>query len=390
MKRKVLFITPFLMQGGVEHSLITALSGLDYNLFDVTLYLYEDELTLLSDVPPPVHVKIGIDNTHYYRYPYSIILYAFSKISSVLHCKNAQSYFNNLLSNYIHKKKVFYPWRRFFSKEHFDVVISYCLHLGTEMALTISAEKHFLFLHNSHTEYHADIFERCMTKYDSIFAVNSLVRDIYVKSYPQLIYKLFILENYIDVNKIITLSKDKMDSSIILDKEWIIATCGRMSSEKGFDMAVGAADYLYKQGVSFIWLFIGDGDDRNMIERLIDKKLLGNQIIITGYKNNPFPYMASCKIYVQPSYEEAQPLVLLEAMALGKPIVSTKTVGGKSILDEGKKGVLTDFSSESIAKGILSLINSSEKRSTFENLYSIEDDQRNRQIYYDKWKKILL
>ena len=82
-------------------------------------------------------------------------------------------------------------------------------------------------------------------------------------------------------------------------------------------------------------------------------------------------------------------MVLLEAMILGKPIVSTNTVGGRTILENGKKGVLTDFSAESLADGILSLINAPEKRAAFSNLYTPEDDRRNRAVYAEKWNALL-
>ena len=117
---------------------------------------------------------------------------------------------------------------------------------------------------------------------------------------------------------------------------------------------------------------------------------MNGYIEITGYKDNPYPYMAAADIYVQPSYEEAQPLVLLEAMVLGKPIVSTKTVGGKTILKDGEKGVLTDFSGQAISKGIIFLINNPDVRHSYENLYTLEDNEKEKQIYIEKMNQLLL
>ena len=125
------------------------------------------------------------------------------------------------------------------------------------------------------------------------------------------------------------------------------------------------------------------------MEAAVRETGLENEILITGFQTNPFPFMNACWIYVQPSYEEAQPLVLLEAMILGKPIVSTKTVGGKTILEDGKKGVLTDFTGEALAEGILSLTGSPERTSAFSDLYPPETDRREKQTYAEKWAALL-
>ena len=99
--------------------------------------------------------------------------------------------------------------------------------------------------------------------------------------------------------------------------------------------------------------------------------------------------MAAADIYVQPSYEEAFGLTIKEAEILGKPVVSTRTVGGTALLESGEKGVLTDFSGQDVAKGILSLINNPDKRHSFENLYTLEDNEKEKQIYIDKLNQLL-
>ena len=156
------------------------------------------------------------------------------------------------------------------------------------------------------------------------------------------------------------------------------------------DIAVKTAYILKKQGVNFTWYFVGDGVERIKLEKLIDQYQLCDNIVITGYVDNPYPYIKLCDIYIQTSYEEAQPLAVLEAMVLGKAVVSTKTVGGKYILENGKKGVLTDMNSESMAEGILSLVNDVDRRKSFENTYTLEDNLREKEVYVRKINELLL
>ena len=76
-------------------------------------------------------------------------------------------------------------------------------------------------------------------------------------------------------------------------------------------------------------------------------------------------------------------------MVLGKSIVSTKTVGGKTILEDGEKGVLTDFNGQAIANGIMTLINSPDVRHSFENIYTLEDNKKEKKIYIEKINQLL-
>lgn len=386
MKKKILIFTPYLIQGGVEHSLVTALTLLNYEKYDVSLYLYKKDLTLLSEVPSDVNVILGIDETHYYRRPIPIALSTLALFCGKLQFKGVEAHIRHFLQRYLHKKKVNYPKKKFFRNKEYDVVISYCLHICSEMALTIRAKHHYLFLHNSRAEYHLDIFEKCYRSYDALLPVNILIRDLYQSLFPD-IRKIIVINNYVDARTIIDKSRVTLEN--FKKEEFTITTCGRISHEKGFDLAVEAAEFLKQNDVPFRWLFIGDGDDRTKIEDMITNKGLQDCIIITGFQDNPYPFMAQGDIYVQTSYEEAQPLVLLEAMVLGKPIVSTKTVGGQYILDNGNKGVLTGFSGKEIGEAVLNLIKRPALRKQYENLYTLEDNLREKEIYIQKWNQLL-
>ena len=84
---------------------------------------------------------------------------------------------------------------------------------------------------------------------------------------------------------------------------------------------------------------MGDGPEKNKLSALIEKYELQNHIQITGMKENPYPYMRACDIYVQPSYEEAMPVTIIEAVKLQKPVVTTATVGGNKLVND-KNGMI--------------------------------------------------
>ena len=244
-------------------------------------------------------------------------------------------------------------------------------------------------MHSSDPAYHREIIESVLGDYDKVVAVSDSVAEIYRENYRFLADRIMTLPNYVDASRIRELARAGAALPAAGDGTWVLATCGRISHEKGFDLAVSAAALLKEYGVSFRWLFIGDGAEREQVEQLAREKKVVDEILITGFLENPFPYVNACDIYVQPSYEEAQPLAVLEAQILGKPIVSTETVGGKTILENGKKGVLTPLTAAGLADGIYALLTDDGLRASFENLFRPEDGERDKQAYVAGWEALL-
>ena len=165
-----------------------------------------------------------------------------------------------------------------------------------------------------------------------------------------------------------------------------MCSCGRFSSVKGFDLAVEAAKILKEKQVQFLWFFVGDGPERASLEKLIEKYDLQEYIKLTGMQKNPYPYMNACDIYVQPSYQEAMPLTLIEAKRLNKPMITTATVGGRKLVADGVDGFICDTDAKSIAAVVENLI---KDKTIFENIktnlistdYSEEFNKYKTQLY---------
>ena len=388
-KRKVLFITPSLCQGGIEHSQITMLKLLDKEKYDITLFLYLEDVTLLPLVPDYVKVIIDRDKSHYYRKPKAIKYVLMKKICSIYGRKEQYVNYAEKLRVFIREERAKHPAKDVFSKERFDVVVSNAIGICTEMAQYISAEKRYVFFRSS-VDLHHEMLERVFPKYDGIVAVSPGVKEMLQKSYPDVKEKIVLLENYVDSNRILTKSAE--ESEYKFDKGFgnlVIASCGRLSSEKGFDMAAEAAGILKQKGYLFTWYFVGDGQEREKVEEIISKKSLEKEIYITGYMNNPFPIMKNCDVYVQPSYEESYGRTIKEAMILGCPVVSTATVGGKLLVKHQENGILTEITPEALARGIIEMIENPELQKKCREYYSLEQNEIEKQIFKTGLEKLL-
>ena len=388
MKKKVLIVNHSLQQGGIVRSLIAALNVIDPQKYEITLYVHRDMPDLAELVPSHVKVVINHDRNHYYRHPKAVALQALEKCFALVHDGARSKQYTEKLHAFVHDLKVAHPQKDYFSNSAFDVVIAYSVDICTEIALAIPAARHYAFFHSSKADFHREMTERCFPRFDKIVAVSSGVADVVAEGFPALTDRIVTLSNFVDGESLSRLAQGKKvyanEAGNIL-----ICSCGRLNHEKGYDLAVEAARLLKQQQKSFRWYFVGDGDERKPLEERIAAYGLGDDIVITGFLLNPYPYIGGCDIYVQPSYEEAQPLAVMEAFILGKAIVSTDTVGGNTILENGKKGIIVPINPEGVAQGIGRLIDDPALRHAFEKQYSAADCQRDRDEYAAAWEKLL-
>jgi glycosyltransferase involved in cell wall biosynthesis len=115
---------------------------------------------------------------------------------------------------------------------------------------------------------------------------------------------------------------------------------GRLTRQKAFDVLIRAFVEVRKDHRARL-MILGEGDERPALEGLVNKYGLEQDIILPGFVPNPYPYMAHAAAFVLSSRWEGLPTVLVEAMALGAPVISTDCPSGpREILLDGKYGQL--------------------------------------------------
>lgn len=386
-KRKVFIAIHQLNFGGAQKALISALNAIDYNENEVTLYIRKDRLDLLPLVNKNVSkIIINKDRTRYYRKPYSVWLFAISKLNEIFKKDNSNNEIKT--TQYIIKKQIQYEKKHFFSDNiTYDVAVSYIQgYTAKSIAENVSAKKKIMFYHDSTDSLH-ELHDEVMKHYDRIYCVSKGAQEAVVGFYPQFADKIDCLENYVDANKVRT-EAEKFVPDYPKDK-LILCSCGRITPVKGFDIAVETAVMLRAENVGFKWYFVGDGVDRAKIEKLIAEKNLGDRIEITGLKDNPYPYIKNCDIYVQPSYEEAHPLSIIEAQILNKLIVATATVGGRAVVHNEKDGLVSEINAASLSEKIRLLYNNKDLQVKIKQTLAEKDYSKDYDTFCLKWKKLL-
>ena len=120
--------------------------------------------------------------------------------------------------------------------------------------------------------------------------------------------------------------------------EFIVLSIVRFSFAKNIEDTLAIAELL-KFDKRFLFVLVGDGETREEIENQIKKKELNN-VLLTGFKNNPLDYIAASNVYLSTSRWEGLPYSLIEASMMGLPSVATNVVGNNEVVRNNFNGKL--------------------------------------------------
>lgn len=142
---------------------------------------------------------------------------------------------------------------------------------------------------------------------------------------------------------------------------------GRFAPEKWHLGLLEAMQRLRNNGTNFNLTLVGDGPSRNSIEDCVDQLDLRDRVFFAGFlkEDDTLAAIADSDILVLPSLMEGLPVVLIEALALGKPVVASRVAGVPELVEHGKSGVLfTPSKSDELEKVLEEILSSKNTWST--------------------------
>lgn len=350
MKKKILFVSEALWIGGIETALVNLLNRIDYEKYEVTLLLrrviFDGDMR--QKVPQQCRVLTCDRENGKYRFARLYHLTEESENPSRLHrammwAVPAIKWIENRL--YIHYV------REQMKNEEFDTCVIYSDVAAETAVRAIRADKFLLFYHHGAMRkvWHDEIGYQ---KADKIIAVSGAVEQKLRQFRSKYADKMMTLHNLTDVEGIRAKGAEPVPEEFPADK-FNIVSCGRVSHEKGMDLAVEACAELVAMGHENIhWWIVGGGPAENEVREKIAELHMEEYVTMLSMKSNPYPYIKKADLYVQPSRFESYGLTIAEAMALGKQIVSTDTDGAKELLRNGENGTLCAINAQSIADAV--------------------------------------
>ncbi|WP_251549850.1 glycosyltransferase [Neobacillus muris] len=362
MKTKVVFVTNKMIMGGIEKALISMLEQIPKDRYDVSLFVVHPKGELIDKIPSHVHVKSIFDN----RERIASMVWNYTKRGKFL------SAFNVILSSVLLKwgsisefeKFGYYSKIRNIDEAHYDLAISYSSPITLPLvfvANNINAKKKIAWIHNDVSDLANPIHSRLVRKlrkyfeiYDYIFCVSHHAFRKFTGVFQDLPNDISVFYNILDKKKMELMSME--DGSYNDQFKGIrILTVGRLSKEKGQDIIPSVLSKLLSNGYNVRWYCIGEGPIRLQLEENIKEYNLVNNLILLGTKDNPFPYIKECDLYIQPSRHEAYCITVAEARAFCKPIIITNTGASEQIANK-KTGLIVGFDDNQIYEAIKRLL----------------------------------
>lgn len=153
--------------------------------------------------------------------------------------------------------------------------------------------------------------------------------------------KVHVVYNPVVTDEIIARAADPVDHPWIATKNIpVVIGVGRLEPQKDFSLLVRAIHALQRRWPCRL-LILGEGNERSALEALITELGLADQVQLLGYVENPYAYIARADVFVLSSRWEGFGNVIVEALALGTPVVSTDCLAGpREILQGGLFGLL--------------------------------------------------
>ncbi len=315
-------VLPHLETGGAEKQTIAIAKGLAEKGLNTAIFVFTKREHLMKDIP--AEVKVIFSNIHP-KPPFKTVLKTFSLIKTLREF--------NPPPNLIYTRL-----------EHAPVAIAGKIAgIPTVTAhVNIQKKPNSLTFKQKKDNFIARVWVKLISKLDlpSRTVANSEGLAVYQQKYLKLKSKPMVIYNGADLELIEKRAKEPISHRWIGGDTPLCVSVARLAKQKGFENLIDAFAILNKR-IKVRLLIVGEGVMRNTLTKKIEQLELSSCVELTGIKTNPYPFMTAADLYVQPSVHEGFSNTLLEAVTLGKPIVSTDfPYGANEIIEDGKSGIL--------------------------------------------------
>lgn len=372
-KKRILILHTRMELGGAETSLLGLLYGLDYDRVSVDLFLHLQEGDLLPLIPEKVNLLPEIPQYRALELPIVksfmtgrlmiplIRVYA----RAVTSISRVKKHFRDYC--YVYKQNVHARALRFLPKleGHYDMVISF-MDPHFIAASRVDADVRLGWFHTDHhmVDPVEPLDSRMWAGMDYIVTVSENCKKAFDEVHPGTMDKSVVIRNLVApafVKQRAAESTDTVMREMPRDGSIRILSVGRYVNAKNFDHIAHITRLIRESGLNVRWYIVGYGADEALIRETIIREGMDDYVILLGKKQNPYPYIASCDLYCQPSRYEGRSVTVIEAQMLTRPTVITHYATASAQLEDGVDGVIVPQDDEGCAAGIAALLRDPER-----------------------------
>ena len=370
MKKHILFLMHYLELGGAEAALIGLLNTIDFQKYDVDLFLYSHQGELMKYIPRDVKLLPQVKKYSMLEKPIKELIkngvfdIAFArliaKIKTLIYAKvHPTTLFDSIgFQNNANCTTFFLPSIN--PRVTYDVAVSF-LTPHNICRDKVCATKKICWIH---TDYKTIRINKSVelpiwSSFDKIVSISKDVTNSFVNVFPTLSPRIVEIENILSPVMIRNRSIESEVEHEFFDNmgnATNLLSIGRFCSAKNYDNVPDICRRILNLGINVRWYIIGFGIDGDLIKSKIREYGMENNVILLGKRTNPYPYIRACDIYVQPSRFEGKSVTVREAQVLCKPVVVTNYPTASSQIINGVDGIIVPMDNEGCAEGIARFI----------------------------------
>ena len=369
MKKKILLVSHALELGGAERSLLGLLDAFDTTKYDVDLFLLRHEGELLKFVPKEINLLSQIPEYTVLARPMKDVLLEghiiltiarlFGKYAAKLYDRKNGFTDSGVPLEYSHKF-TYKLMPQINSDMEYDLAISF-LTPHYIVANNVKAKKKLAWIHTDYSKIQINVKSELSmwNQYDYIASISDAVTKSFLNVFPSLKRKIHLIENVLPMSIIQEQSEEFTVEGEMPLKGIRVLSIGRYCVAKNFDNVPEICSKLVAAGLDVYWYIIGFGGDEQLIKNRIHQFKMKERVILLGKKENPYPYIKACDVYIQPSRYEGKSVTVREAQMLGKPVIITDYATANSQLEDGIDGIIVPLETKECAEEIVDkLVNS--------------------------------
>ena len=261
----------------------------------------------------------------------------------------------------------------------YDLAISFLMP-HNYVVKKVRAKKKLGWIHTDYSTVHVDVKRELpvWSKLDYIASISEEVGEKFVETFPTLKDKIIPIENILSSAFIRQRAEEEtvsLDDNLSTVK---LLTIGRFSSPKKMEEIPLICRKIVDDGIDLKWYIIGYGSAEIEQEVCDNAKREGvsDRVILLGKKENPYPYIKACDIYVQPSRYEGKSITVREAQILCKPVIVTNYPTVSSQIQDGVDGIIVPMDVDACAQEMVEFIRNKKKQERIET-YLKEHDYGN-------------
>lgn len=380
MKKKLLFVIPSLALGGAEKSFVNLLNALDFEKYEVDVFLFVKSGEFLHLLPKQIKILPTSKDFSSFSLPFVKSVFTFIT-KGKLHLAFYRLMFvvGNIRAknSAISEQMTWRFLRKFFPKVkgNYDVAIGYLEKSSNYfVADRVVANQKIGWIHTDLKALNLDFSfeEKYLRKLGKIVAVSEVLVEKHQHYFPKIKNKFFCVENINSskiINELATQSQEKISTN---DGAFNLIFVGRLVKEKALHLAIEAVEILLKKEYNIKLYLVGDGNKRKELEALAKEKNITENIIFLGVQSNPYPLVKAADLFLMTSVFEGKSIALEEAKILSKPIVITHFSTAKEQILDGKTGLIAEMNANSIAEKIEKIYHDNDFKNTLINNLSQE------------------